>query len=191
MFKPPESVQIFLLFSTASLRLAVFPHWKLLSTWPGAGSWSRAQIFTLITLKNWSALQQESHNFKLGYQRWGQGTTQDYSRNKNILDEKWNTYYSPGRLHISTTTFSDAGSAAKLIMLGRVLVTLPVAEKQGTGGEKWSWIVDNLTLSQLEWSMERLPWATPCNRAKHKIGEMNSCIVYFMASEIICHTVKN
>lgn len=24
---------------------------------------------------------------------------------------------------------------------------------------------------------------------KHKIGEISGCIVYFMASEIICHTV--
>jgi len=59
-------------------------------------------------------------------------------------------YYCPVRLHILTTTFSDAGSAAKHIVLGGVLVTLNDAEKQRTGGEKWDCIVDNLTLSQLK-----------------------------------------
>lgn len=97
-------------------------------------------------------------------------------------------YYCPMRLHVLTTTF--AGSAAQHIVLGRVLVTLNDAEKQWTRGEKRSSIVGNLTHSWLKRSTERWPLATPHNRAKHKIGEVNSCIVYFMASEIICHTVK-
>ena len=59
-------------------------------------------------------------------------------------------YYCPVRLHILTTTFSDAGSTAKQIVLGRVPVTLNDTEKQCTGEEKWSCIVDNLTLSQLK-----------------------------------------
>lgn len=46
------------------------------------------------------------------------------------------------RVYFSTTTFSDAGSAEKQIVLGGVLVTLNDAEKRCTGGEKWSCIVD-------------------------------------------------
>lgn len=54
------------------------------------------------------------------------------------------------RLHVLSTTFSDAGSAAKEIVLGRVLVTLHDTEKHCTEKEKWGCIVDDLTFSQLK-----------------------------------------
>ena len=43
----------------------------------------------------------------------------------------------PVRLHILGTTFSDIGSAAKQIVIGR----------KSCGGEKWSCTVDSLTLN--------------------------------------------
>lgn len=58
--------------------------------------------------------------------------------------------YCPVRLHILTSMYSDAGSAAKQIVLGRVLVTLNDEMKQCRGGGKWSCTVHDLTLSPLK-----------------------------------------